>query len=110
MKGKPWTMEEEASLRAHVEAKTPLPIIAAKLGKKPAAVSVKCQRLGLTPSSHAAVVAIPLPSELPSVEETLKKLAGALDVACGSGLSKLEVQRLQVVSTLAKTYKETLAD
>jgi predicted ribosome quality control (RQC) complex YloA/Tae2 family protein len=47
---------------------------------------------------------------VPSVEETLKKLAGALETACASGLDKVEVQRLQVVATLAKTYKEILSD
>jgi hypothetical protein len=33
-----------------------------------------------------------------------------LEAASAPGLSKVEVQRLQVVATLAKTYKEILAD
>ena len=45
-----------------------------------------------------------LPEELPSVEEALRMLAGALKAACKSGLDKVEVQRLQVVATLALTY------
>ena len=110
VKGVPWTVEEEASLKALVEAKTPLSVIAAKLGRQRGAVLVKCQRLGLAISGEVTSVAVPLPAELPSVEETLKKLAGALEAACGSGLSKVEVQRLQVVATLAKTYKEILSD
>lgn len=108
-KGLPWTVEEEATLKALVEAKTPLDVMAVKLGRQPAAVLVKCQRLGLL-LSQATVASVPLPAELPSVEETLKKLAGALEAACTSGLSKVEVQRLQVVATLARAYKEILSD
>ncbi len=37
-------------------------------------------------------------------------LAGALRAACKPGLDRVDVQRLQVVATLAKTYKEILAD
>ena len=109
-KGLPWTVEEEALLKALVDAKTPIAVIAAKLGRQSGAILVKCQRLGLSTASQVTAAAIPLPAELPSVEETLKKLAGALEAACAPALSKVEVQRLQVVATLAKTYKEILAD
>ncbi len=37
-------------------------------------------------------------------------LAGALRASLKPGLDKVEVQRLQVVATLARTYKEVLAD
>ena len=37
-------------------------------------------------------------------------LAGALKTAVKPGLDKVEVQRLQAVATIAKTYKEILAD
>jgi hypothetical protein len=43
------------------------------------------------------------------VEDALKILAGALKAA-EPGLDKVEVQRLQVVATLARTYKDILAD
>ena len=109
-KGLPWTVEEEALLKALVDAKTPIDVIAAKLGRQPGAILVKCQRLGLSTASQVTAAAIPLPAELPSVEEVLKKLAGALEAACAPALGKVEVQRLQVVATLAKTYKEILAD
>ena len=110
-KGLPWTVEEEASLKALVKAKTPIDVIAVKLGRQTTAILVKCQRLGLSTNSETTTAAaIALPAELPSVEETLKKLAGALEAASAPGLSKVEVQRLQVVATLAKTYKEILAD
>jgi hypothetical protein len=53
---------------------------------------------------------IVLPEELPTVEETLRKLAGALDMAVRGGLTKAEVNRLQVVANIASKYKEILAD
>jgi hypothetical protein len=110
MRGLPWTVEEEIQLKALVEAKTPINIIADTLGRQAPAVKLKCQRLGLTIDDEVTCHALPLPSELPSVEETLKKLAGALEAASSPGLNKTEVQRLQVIATLARAYKEILAD
>ena len=84
--------------------------MAAKLNRKPDAVYVKCLRLGLTKRPHTLVSTIPLPKELPSVEETLKKLAAALETAYTPGLDRAEVHRLQVVATLSKTYKDILVE
>jgi hypothetical protein len=109
-KGKPWTVEEETELKTLVEAKTPIGIITEKLGKKPGAILIKCKRLGLPNYRSTANTSIPLPRELPSIEETLKKLAGALEAASTPGLDRIEIQRLQVIATIAKTYKELLAD
>ena len=109
-KGKPWTVEEETQLKALVEAKTPLGTIAEKLGKKPGAILIKCKRLGLINYENIARTSLPLPKELPSIEETLKKLAGALEAASTPGIDRIEIQRLQVIATLAKIYKEILAD
>ncbi len=53
---------------------------------------------------------MPLPAELPSVEEAQRMLAGALRASVEPGLDKVEVQRLRVVATLARAYKEILAD
>lgn len=109
-KGKPWTIEEETELKTLLEAKTPISTIAAKLGKQPGAIFIKCQRLGLTPKSHIDVASIPLPKELPSVEDALKKLAYAMELASTPGLDKAEVQRLQLLVTSTKAYKEILVD
>ena len=109
-KGKPWSVDEEATLKALADANTPIDIMAAKLKRKPDAVYVKCIRLGLTKRPVSLVSSVPLPKELPSVEETLKKLAAAFETACTPGLDRVEVQRLQVVATLSKTYNELLAD
>jgi hypothetical protein len=109
-KGIPWTAQEETQLQTLIEAKTPLHKIASTLKRTPTAILLKCQRLGLTPSDQVTQSKLPLPDELPSVEETLKELAAALRAAKQPGLNKVEVQRLQAIATLARTYKEILAD
>ena len=110
MKGIPWQIQEEAQLKALIEAKTPIDKIASTLKRTPTAILLKCQRLGLVPSDYVTKSTLLLPDELPSVEETLKELAAALRAAKEPGLNKVEVQRLQAIATLARTYKEILAD
>jgi hypothetical protein len=102
-------------LRKSLEAGESIETIAAKLKKTPEAVLKKAKRLGLKVvvskrRQKTTTSEIKLPAELPSVEEALKILAGALDAASKPGLDRVEVQRLQVVATLARTYKELLAD
>ena len=110
-KGKRWTVQEEAELKKLVEANTHVDAIAAKFGKKPGAIFIKCQRLGLKLQSKGYVnTSVSLPRELPSVEEALKMLAGTLKTSVKPGLDKLEVQRLTAVATIAKIYQEMLAD
>lgn len=110
-KGKRWTVQQEVELKTLVEANTKVEDIAAKFGKKPGAIFIKCQRFGLKLQSKGYVnTSVSIPRELPSVEEALRMLAGALKTAVKPGLDKVEVQRLQAVATIAKTYKETLAD
>ncbi len=111
MVGKRWTVAQEAELQALVDGGADVEAVAAKLQKTPGAVIVKCQRLGL-PLKVVGYVKSPvaLPRELPSVEEALRMLAGALRAAVKPGLDKVEVQRLQAVATISKTYKELLAD
>ncbi len=109
-KGLPWTIEEETQLNALINANTPLEVIAAKLGRQPGAIVIKCQRLGLSINSDSKFDELPIPEELPSVEEALKMIAGALQAAASPGLSRAEIQRLQLVAKIATTYKEVLAD
>ena len=109
VRGKPWSVEEEEKLRSLVESRASIDVIAAQLERKPSAIYVKSKRLGIANIS-VTNFSVPLPRDLPSVEETLKKVAGALDLACTPGLTKTEVQRLQVIANLAKTYKEGIAD
>ena len=114
-KGKPWNIEEELALKQLVTAGHPLETIAERLGKPCEAVRQKIRRLGLEVVEQSRSVCsttskLSLPKELPSIEEALKLLAGALKRASQAGLDKVEVQRLQVIATLARTYKEALAD
>ena len=113
MKGKPWTADEETLLKQLVDVKTPLEVMSVKLQKTSDAVIQKCRRLGLEVvglESFRTSTSIQMPTDLPSVEEALKMLAGALRASLAPGLDKVEVQRLQVVATLARTYKEVLED
>ncbi len=109
-KGIPWTSEEEIQLKKFIQAKTPTDVIAQTLGRTRTAIQMKCERLGLVPSDCITKSALPLPDELPTVEETLRDLAGALKAAKEPGLNRVDVQRLQAIATVAKTYKEILAD
>ena len=110
-KGKQWSAQEEAELKSLVEANTRINEISVKLQKTPGAIFLKCKRLGIEFKAKGyANTSIPIPRELPSVEETAKILAGALKLATQPGLDKIEVQRLQTVATITKIYKEHLAD
>jgi len=112
-RGIPWTIEQETELKTLLNNQTPIDVIALKLGKKPGAIIVKINRLGLNPTrpqGNHFTDQITLPKELPSIETTLKMLAGALQNLMKPGLTKLEVQRLQAIATTAKTYKEFAAD
>jgi hypothetical protein len=106
-----WTIQEETELKALVEGNANVDEIVAKLQKTPGAVIVKAQRLGLQLQVAGYVCSsLPLPGELPSVEEAIKMLAGALRASVKPGLNRLEVQRLQVVANISKAYKELIVD
>lgn len=116
MKGKPWTVEKERQLRALVEDGKSLREISVALEKSPEAVRAKMKRLGLevdkqqATGSRSSTSNVILPEELISAKDALKMLVGALKMACTPGLSKVEVQRLQVVAVLARTYSEKLTE
>lgn len=111
MTGKVWTAQQEAELRALVGVGEGVDVIAVKLGKSAKAVFTKCQRMGLQLECGGyANTAVPIPKELPSVEETAKILAGALKASVKPGLSRVEVQRLQTVANISKAYKELIVD
>jgi hypothetical protein len=112
-KGKPWTKDQEQTLMKLVEAHKPIDVIAESLGKTVNAVYLKCRRLGLQVEEDTrgyTTSSLKLPKDLPSVEEALRILAAALQAATEAGLDKVEVQRLQVVATLARTYEDLFAD
>ncbi len=114
-KGKPWTVEEERRLSNLVEARASLDSMAKELNRSPDAVLKKCVRLGLRVvvagrRIQTTTSSLVIPKDLPSVEDALRMLAGGLRAACASGLDRVEVQRLQVLSNLARTYQEILAN
>jgi hypothetical protein len=106
-----WDVQEIAELKTLIEANVNVDEIASKLHKTPRAVIVKCQRIGLQLQVNGYIdTAISIPRELPSIEEALKMLAGALKASVKPGLNRLEVQRLEAVANISKMYKELLAD
>ncbi len=110
-KGRHWTAQEEAELKTLVENNAKIQEIVDKLQKTPGAIIIKSQRLGLKLQTKGYVnTSIQIPRELPSVEEALKILAGALKASVKPGLDKVEVQRLQTIATIAKTYQELLSN
>lgn len=116
MKGKPWPKEDTDKLVELVDAKKPLDVIVSQFsGRSEGAIKQKIRRLGLevvvsTQGVGTTTSELKIPKDLPSVEEALKILAAALKRAAQEGLDKVEVQRLNVVATLARTYKELFAD
>ena len=106
-----WTPQEETQLQTLIEANADLQEITAKLQRTPGSVIIKCERLGLKIQADDYVKShVHLPRELPSVEEALLMLAGALKGSLKPGLGRVEVQRLQAVATISKIYKELLVD
>lgn len=104
---KTWSTEQEKELvslfqrrRMSIEA------LAKKYNRSPAAVKKKLKRLGIDVLASKLELTGPLkiPKELPSLEEVLLKLAGALDKACKGGLGKTELQRLDTIAALYKAY------
>jgi hypothetical protein len=92
-KGKPRSIEEESALKQLVTAGHPLDTIAERLQKPGEAVRQNIRRLGLEVvdqdrSVWSTTSKLSLPEELPSIEEALKLLAGALKRADQAGLDK----------------------
>jgi len=114
-KGKPWTPEEEKQLKQMLQANKSVRTIAKTLGKTRECIRMKIARLGLevvVASEHQPITTtqLVLPTELPSVEETLKKLAAALTALETPGLEQSEVLRLRGMIQGCKVYKDILAE
>ena len=92
--------------------------IAKVLGKSLTSVQMKTSRLGLevvdeseknTPSTTTFDKLV-LPVELPSIEEELKTLVGALKGLEAPNLDKTDVLRLRGIIQGVKVYQELIAD
>jgi hypothetical protein len=93
-------------------------VIAAELGRSVEAVQKKANRLGVDvvvqtpppPSSPTTTTTVKLESkELISVQKALELLSAALQKASEEGLDNIEIQRLNTVATLARTYENLFA-
>lgn len=115
MKGKPWTVEEEKQLQNLIRADKSVRVIAKAMGKTRDCIRKKIARLGLEVVVHSeshgtTTSSLTLPSELPSVEEALKTLSGALKALETPGLEQSETLRLRSIIQGVKIYKELFAD
>ncbi len=116
-RGKPWSVEEETQLRQLLTEKKSMRSIAKFLGKSLTSVQMKASRLGLedddgsekNTSSSSTFDKLVLPPELPSIEEGLKTLAGALKVLETQNLDKTDVLRLRIIIQGVKVYQELIA-
>ncbi len=113
-KGKPWTVAEERKLDDLRTENLKVSEIAAIMGKSEQAIMKKLQRMGLKvirqESSGGTASELILPKELPSVEEALLMLAGAMDALRTPGLSKTEVTRLRSLVQAASMYQVKVAE
>lgn len=105
-----WTRGQEKELLKLFKEGYSIEALAEKYGKSPAAVRKKLQRMGVDFIAAKVQVTGPLeiPKELPSLEEVLLLLAGALKKAAEPGLGKTELQRLGVIADLYKAYADGL--
>jgi aspartate aminotransferase-like enzyme len=109
-KGKPWTNREVKKLRRLVAEHSSLVVTAAELKRSEGAIRQKCRRLGLEVVVNAQRTCsttsdLKIPETVKTLEEVLKILTSTLDVAGQKGLDKTEIQRLQVIATIARTYE-----
>ena len=120
VKGKPWEADDEKMLRKlFVEGTVDFGMLASQFKGKYSVEGIrqKLIKLGLllreqqrSKKLRCCSSRLELPAELPSVEEILKILAAVLMRGSEGGLEKAEVQRLQVVANVARTYKDMFAD
>jgi len=115
VKGKPWSVEDEKKLSEMLQAGKSIRVIAKALGKTQNAIRQKMIKLELKEEkkSHSKVFSssdFSVPADLPSVEDQLKVLAGALDALKTAGLDQAEVLRLRSIIQGVKVYKELFAD
>jgi len=113
-KGKPWTLEEEKTLKDLVVKGYSAAQITEVMGKSKEAILKKIQRLGLKVvhqrNLEGTTSELIMPAELPSIEKALLVLATAMKALEKPNLSKNEIQRLRSIVQAVKTYKELIAD
>jgi hypothetical protein len=119
-KGKPWPVDAERKLKDwFTSGITDLGVLSFSFNGEytEQAIRQKLMRLGLLIEEVGQFAPAPrptstlkLPTELPSVEETLKTLSAALTALDDSSLRRDDILRLRGIILGAKTYKELLVD
>lgn len=114
-KGKPWTVAEERKLQDLRTENLKVSEIAAVMGKSEQAIMKKLQRMGMKvvppqTSTGSNASELILPKELPSMEEALVMLAGAMNALKTPGLSKTEVTRLRSLIQATSVYQVKFAE
>lgn len=114
-----WTPETEKALiddfRRENCRPEAIPKIARKLNRTDDSVYQKLRRLGLIGLNVGGAriqvsSTFEIAKNLPSPEEVLKIVAGALNKATEPGLGKTELQRLSTIVDLSKEYREGLKE
>ena len=109
MRGKPWTVDEEKQLREMVQEHKKLSEIAGFFGKSPESIKKKIGRLKLVVVVRQ-IQQTTTSNELPSVEEALRKIDGALVSLETPGLDQAETLRLRSIIQGVKMYIEKFAE
>ena len=118
-RGKPWTREEENTLIHLAKDGKSVEAIAGTLDKSEGSTFIKMKRLGLKEvvvvSENQKLTTTtepsqPLPAELPTVEEALKRLNAAVAALEKPGIDRNEIARLKSVIQGLKMYKDYFAD
>jgi len=117
-KWRKWKKKDVQQLQQLAKEGKSWQVIAAELGRSVEAVQKKANRLGVdvvvqTPpptSPPTTTTTVKLDSkELISVQKALELLSAALQKAAEEGLDNIEIQRLNTVATLARTYENLFA-
>jgi hypothetical protein len=115
-KGKPWSSEDEKKLKDWITSGVSVDALVFSFDGQYTkdAIYKKIERLGLEVVEQKKITstttAIELPQDLPSVEETMIKLAAALITLKEPGLEKNDILRLRALVSGYKIYKELLVD
>jgi hypothetical protein len=115
VKGRPWEINEIRQLRQLVDEGKSVEEISRLMVKTLDSIKQKMFDLKLKEKRAVGGTSVfssslKLPEELPSVEESLKKLSAALTALETPGLDQSEVLRLRGIIAGVKIYKEIFAD
>lgn len=114
MKGKPWTKDQEQILVQLLKKGKSVDVISRALGKPEGAVYMKMKRLGLgvvvNEKNQVTTTSLKTVTELPSIEDVMKRLSAALSALETPGIEKKEIIRLRCLIQGVKIYKELFAD